>query len=56
MQEAEQNTGSRSIGSPRSGDATLNGLEMLSKKLINPQVERAMVFFLMHLQVRVVSD
>lgn len=57
MQEPEQNTGSRSIGSPTSGDAILNGLKMLCKKLINPQVERAMdSFFLMHLQVRVVSS
>lgn len=45
MQEAEQNTGSRSIGSPTSGDAILNGLKILCKKLIKPQVERGMVFF-----------
>lgn len=54
MQEAEQNTGSRSIGSPTSGDVILNGLKMLCKKLIIPQAERNS-FFLMHVQVRVVS-
>lgn len=55
MQETEQNTGSRPIGSPTSGDAILNGLKMLCKKLINLEAERIRIFFQMHLQVREVS-